>query len=79
MNTYGMVTAMSNCGNALGSAIGPIMGGKIIDALDYSWLSTVLAFLTFTMVRVINCVQTLEFVCMLLVNFINAAISFPFI
>ena len=56
MNTYGMVTAMSNCGNALGSAIGPIMGGKIIDALDYSWLSTVLAFLTFTMVRVINCV-----------------------
>ena len=51
MNTYGMITGMSNSGIALGSAVGPIMGGEVIDALDYPWLSTVLAFLAFAMVR----------------------------
>ena len=50
MNTYGMITGMSSSGIALGSAIGPIVGGEIIDVLDFTWCATIIGLLAFAMV-----------------------------
>ena len=50
MNTYGMVTGMTSSGMALGCAVGPVVGGEIIDILDFPWAATALAFLAFIMV-----------------------------
>ena len=53
MNTYGMVTGMTSSGIALGSAIGPIVGGEIIDVLDFTWCATIIGLLAFAMVSCI--------------------------
>ena len=53
MNTYGMITGMSSSGIALGSALGPIVGGEIIDVLDFTWCATIIGLLAFAMVSCI--------------------------
>ena len=51
VHTYGMITGMINSGLALGSMIGPILGGAITQVTDFPNTLTVMAFLNFAMVR----------------------------
>ena len=50
MHTYGMISGMIVSGVSLGSIVGPVIGGAITDALDFTWLGTILAGLNFLMV-----------------------------
>ena len=54
MHTYGMISGMIICGMSLGSTTGPIIGGAITDALDFTWVGTILAGVNSTMVSYLN-------------------------
>ena len=45
-----MVVGIKECAISLGATIGPIFGGAVTDATDYSWMLTVLAGVTLLMV-----------------------------
>ena len=50
LQTLGMVVGMTNCGNSLGSTLGPILGGVTVDAMNFPWMTTVLSAASLTMV-----------------------------
>ena len=56
LHTCGLVTGMINSGSSLGAAVGPIIGGAIMDALDFAWMGTALAAVNFMMVGSSGCI-----------------------
>ena len=48
-----MVVGIVNSGIGLGNTLGPIIGGAITDALDYPWMTTILAMAHLFIVSVV--------------------------
>ncbi|XP_067945329.1 MFS-type transporter SLC18B1-like [Watersipora subatra] len=46
LHTYGLLTGLMNSGLCLGSTLGPIMSGVIIDNIGFPWTQTVISSIT---------------------------------
>ncbi|XP_067943732.1 MFS-type transporter SLC18B1-like [Watersipora subatra] len=55
LHTYGMVTGLVNGALSLGSTIGPVISGVIIEGTGFGWTTTYLAFANFIMALLIGC------------------------
>ncbi|XP_067943726.1 MFS-type transporter SLC18B1-like isoform X2 [Watersipora subatra] len=55
LHTYGMVTGLVNGALSLGSTIGPVMSGVIIEESGFGWTTTYLALSNFIMALFIGC------------------------
>ncbi|XP_067949129.1 uncharacterized protein [Watersipora subatra] len=44
LHTYGMITGLLNSGWGLGSTVGPVISGAVIDAQSFGWMLTYLGF-----------------------------------
>jgi len=51
IHTYGMVAGMVNSAQGLGSIVGPIAGGAVVESIGFPWAMSVIAFLYFGMVK----------------------------
>ena len=40
LKTFGIVTGMINAGLGLGSMLGPVLGGVLVESIGYVWLAT---------------------------------------
>ncbi|XP_067943440.1 MFS-type transporter SLC18B1-like [Watersipora subatra] len=55
LHTYGMVAGLVNGAMSLGSTIGPVISGAIIESSGFGWTTTYLAFANFIMALLIGC------------------------
>ncbi|XP_067941339.1 MFS-type transporter SLC18B1-like isoform X1 [Watersipora subatra] len=55
LHTYGMITGLLNGAMSLGSTVGPVISGAIIDAQGFGWTTTYLAFANFILALLIGC------------------------
>jgi len=54
-----MIAGMISCAQGLGSIVGPVAGGAIVESIGFPWAMSVIAFLYFGMVKYINIIQIL--------------------
>lgn len=50
LKTYGIITGMVNAGKGLGSMLGPLVGGVLVETVGYGWQVTLMSFSLFFMV-----------------------------
>ncbi|XP_067943731.1 MFS-type transporter SLC18B1-like [Watersipora subatra] len=55
LHTYGMVTGLVNGAMSLGSTVGPVISGVIIESTGFGWTTTYLAFTNFVLALFIGC------------------------
>ncbi|XP_067943729.1 MFS-type transporter SLC18B1-like isoform X2 [Watersipora subatra] len=55
LHTYGIVTGLVNSALSLGSTVGPVISGVIIEGAGFGWTTTYLAFANFIMALLIGC------------------------
>ncbi|XP_067943441.1 MFS-type transporter SLC18B1-like [Watersipora subatra] len=55
LHTYGMVTGLVNSAMSLGSTVGPVVSGIIIEDKGFGWTTTYLAFANFILALLIGC------------------------
>ncbi|XP_067942588.1 MFS-type transporter SLC18B1-like isoform X1 [Watersipora subatra] len=55
LHTYGMVAGLVNGAMSLGSTIGPVISGVIIESTGFGWTTTYLAFANFILALFIGC------------------------
>ncbi|XP_067942596.1 MFS-type transporter SLC18B1-like [Watersipora subatra] len=55
LHTYGMVTGLVSGAMSLGSTIGPVISGLIIESIGFGWTTTYLAFTNFILALFIGC------------------------
>ena len=54
LRTFGIITGMINAGLGLGSMIGPMLGGVLMESIGYGWLVTVISSAFIIMVRFVR-------------------------